>query len=245
MIPSIQGVRRLIVECDHRLYELFKRSFPNIEVYGTRHDKVRPWVDRVDAHVLSGSLGQWYRLKDEDFPGTPYLIADPEKRKVWRATLDSMGPKPKIGIAWTGGRHTTHRKRRSLRLEEMLPILRQDAEFVSLEYRAPDDEIAELENKHGISVKYFRETESGQDYDHTAALVAELDLVISAQTSIIHLAGALGKETWAILPSKPLWRYRLKGESFPWAKCVTLYRQKREWAEVINRVAEKLNAHLR
>jgi ADP-heptose:LPS heptosyltransferase len=79
------------------------------------------------------------------------------------------------------------------------------------------------------------------DYDETAALVAELDLVISVQTSVVHLAGGLGVPCWAIIPAKPLWRYGMTGDDFPWANSVRLFRQrKHEWP--IAEVARNLGA---
>lgn len=229
---------RLIVECDKRLEGLFKRSFP-YEIHGTRFSKENPGYE-VDAYCLSGSLCQYFRLKDEDFPGTPYLVADPERRIQWRALLDSLGPKPKIGIAWTGGKHNTHRQRRSLRLEELLPILKQDCIFVSLQYKNPAEEIEALKERYGIDVKHWERGSQAQDYDDTAALVAELDLVISVQTAIVHLSGALGKECWAMIPREPLWRYKLHSDQMPWYKSVKLYRQRKDWAGLINKVADDL-----
>ena len=156
MFPDAQKrCDRLVVECDARLHGLFSRSFPEIEFHGTRFKQERPdWIDnyQIDAHVLSGSLGQYFRLKDEDFGGKPYLKADPERKVQWRALLDSLGPRKKIGIAWKGGKHGTHRARRSTDLEAFLPLLRQDADFISLEYKDPMPEIEALREKHGIKV---------------------------------------------------------------------------------------------
>lgn len=233
---------RLVVECDSRLEGLFRRSFP-YAVSGTRFTKDPQEFDG-DIYCLSGSLCQYFRLSDDSYPGTPYLVADPERRLQWRALLDSLGPKPKIGIAWSGGKHNTHRERRSLRLEELLPILRQDATFVSLQYRDPSAEIAALKDKHGVEVKHWPRASEAKDYDETAALVAELDLVISVQTAIVHLAGALGKECWAMIPREPLWRYKLHGDTMPWYRSVKLFRQKKDWAGLINKVSEDLRGHL-
>lgn len=234
--------KRVVIECDSRLYGLFKRSFPEFQVYGTRFLKTQDWKENPDYHCLSGSLCQYFRLTDESFPGTPYLVADPERRLQWRALLDSLGSRPKIGIAWSGGRHGTHRERRSLKLEELLPILRQDATFISLAYKDASREIAELKDKHGVEVKHWPRATEYSDYDDTAALVAELDLVISVQTAAVHLSGALGKTCWAMIPSKPLWRYKLTGDSVPWYKSVKIYRQKRSWEELINRIANDLSS---
>ena len=232
MINGIKGVKNLILECDHRLEGLFARSFPHAQVVGTRwkpEERVR-FERKPDAHCLIGSLGQYCRASESDFEGHPYLVADPERRLQWRALLDTL-PGKKVGIAWRGGKHHTMAAARSLDLEQMLPILKTSGiTFVSLEYRDPGDELAAFHGKHGIEVRHWPRAAQSPDYDDTAALVAELDLVISVQTSAVHLAGGLGVPCWALIPAKPLWRYGMTGETFPWANSVRLFRQKKhEW----------------
>lgn len=248
VIPDIKGVERVVLECDKRLEGLFKRSFPGVEVYGTRNDKQRPdWLEeeKPDYQCLIGSLCTYFRKRDEDFSGTPYLVADPERRIQWRALLDSLGDKPKIGIAWKGGRPNTRRKFRSLTLDQLLPVLRADAVWVSLEYKSPGLEIETLEETHGIKIHHWERAAQAVDYDETAALVAELDLIVSVQTAIVHLAGAMGKTVLALIPSKPLWRYTPYPESTPWYKSVKLFKQKSEWAAPINKVAEEISNRFR
>lgn len=239
ILDAKSRAENVVYECDARLEGLFKRSF-DIPVLGSRFHKTIDWADKfpIDARVLSGSLGQYFRLKDEDFPGTPYLKADPERKLQWRALLDSLGSRKKIGIAWTGGRHNTHRERRSLRLTDLLPILKQDADFISLEYKDPRAEIAELKEQHGITVRHWARGAESQDYDDVAALVDELDCVISVQTAVVHLSGALGKPCHVLVPEKPHWRYRLKGDSMPWYQSVHLYRQKNGWERPINDIVQ-------
>lgn len=245
MLPDAQKrCDRLVVECDARLHGLFSRSFPDIEFHGTRFKQERPeWIDdyQIDAHVLSGSLGQYFRLNDEDFGGKPYLKADPERKVQWRALLDSLGPRKKIGIAWKGGKHGTHRARRSTDLEAFLPLFRQDADFVSLEYKDPTAEIAALKEKHGITVHHWARASQSHDIDDVAALVDELDLIVTVQTAVVHIAGALGKPCWVLVPRRPHWRYHLTGDRMPWYDSVKLYRQKSDWAGVINKIAEDVS----
>jgi ADP-heptose:LPS heptosyltransferase len=171
-----------------------------------------------------------FRSKPEDFPGKPYLKADPERRIQWRALFDTLR-KPVIGIAWTGGLNNTGKKKRSLKLEDLEPIFRSiDATWVSLEYRDRDDEIQAFYEKTGIQIHQWKRATRTEDYDDTAGLVAELDLVVSVSTAVIHLAGALGKDCWVLVPNKPRWFYLLEGE-IPWYKSVKLFRQKQngEW----------------
>lgn len=245
-IPDLQRENTVIIECDHRLTGLFKRSF-DCDVYGTRYKKGGiDWPRRypIDATVAMGSLPGFYRNKTEDFPGTPYLKADPERRIQWRALLDSLGDKPKIGITWTGGMARTMTKRRSLELEQLLPILKQDAHFVSLQYK-DCPEIEAFAETHGVKIHHWPHAMQTQDYDDTAALVAELDLVITVQQSAVHLAGALGVPTWVLIPKAPHWRYGLTGQDMPWYKSVRLYRRRENWAETIGEVADNLAEFLK
>lgn len=239
-IPDLMKDNKVIIECDPRLQGLFKRSF-GVETHGTRFQAGLDWPanQRIDASVAFGSLPRYYRNDPKDFPGTPYLKADPQRRLQWRALLDSLGDKPKVGIAWTGGLKNTGRDRRSLDLDDLLPILRQDATFISLQYKdAP--EVDELELVHGIKVHHWKHAVQTDDYDDTAALVAELDLVISVTSGVIHLCGALGKKCWVLTPKAPMWRYGLFGDKMPWYDSVKLYRQTGKWVDVIAQVATDL-----
>lgn len=241
MIPDLMRKNKVIIECDGRLKGLFKRSF-GCEVHGTRYKKGGiSWPSKyeIDATVAGGSLGGFYRNAPEDFPGTPYLTADPERRIQWRALLDSLGDKLKVGIAWTGGIKRTMSTKRSLDLEELLPVLRQDAAFINLQYK-DSVEVEALEVAHGIKIHTWPHATQTKDYDDTAALVAELDLIVTVQQTAVHIGGALGVPTWAMIPKTPLWRYGLTGTTMPWYKSVKLYRQRAEWVHTIDEVASDL-----
>ena len=239
----IRDSESVTIECDRRLEGLFQRSFPETIVHGTRYDKSHTWKGDFDFRVALGQLPQFYRLKNEDFPGTPYLISSPEKRVQWRALLASLGTRPKVGIAWSGGRPHTWQSRRSLSLDSLLPILRQNCVWVSLQYEKPKD-LETFKEKTGITIHHWDWGVENYDYDQTAALVSELDLVISVTTTVVHLAGGLGVECWCLVPQRVMWRYMTEGSWFPWAKSVTLFRQNGELIWPIEEVAEKLKARL-
>lgn len=226
IIPdAIRDCSKVIIDCDYRLEWLFKRSFPDAEVHGTRFSMEVDWPnEEIEANCAIGSLTKFYRNRTEDFPGTPYLVADPERRLQWRALFDSYR-KPVIGIAWNGGKASTGAEKRSLTLQSFLPLMKAiDAHWVSLEYKDRSAELAAFEAEHGIKVHQYAWVTKTQDYDDTAALVAECDLVISVTTAVIHLAGALGKEVWCLAPSKPRWFYGLEGD-LPWYKSVRMFRE--------------------
>lgn len=238
-IPDlIRDSKKVIIDCDNRLEGLFKRSFPEAEVHGTRFRD----VDLTgDYRVAFGSLPKCYRRKDADFTGNPYLIADPERRKQWRVLLDEL-PGLKVGLAWNAGTSINGQKFRSIDLEDMKPILQtKGVSFVSLEYRDPTKEIEEVSGVAKIH-EWGRATRT-LDYDDTAALVAELDLVITVGTAVAHLCGGLGKECWVLLQKNPIWRYR-GGDTTPWYRSVRFYRQRTDWTYPVHRVAEDLRARL-
>jgi len=228
----VRDSKSVTIECDTRLERLFQRSFPTCEVHGTRYKKVDPaWrlAKKYDAHCLMGRLPMFYRNKDSDFHGEPYLIPDEQKVVQWKALLESLGPKPRIGISWTGGLKHTGQKKRSVTLDTYAPLFKAvDAHWISLQYKEP--EVKEAEEKYGVKIHDWDWATRVADYDQAVALISQLDLVISVCTTAVHAAGALGIETWCLVPEKPLWRYMVEGEWFPWAKSVTLHRQKgREW----------------
>lgn len=241
-IPDLQKKNEVIIECNAKSRGLFERSF-GCKTYGTLTQKGIGWPveHKIDASVAMGSLPGFYRNSTEDFPGTPYLKADPDRRLQWRALLDKLGPKKKIGIAWTGGIKKTGDKLRSMKLNDLEPILRQDATFICLQYKDASAEIAELYAKKGLIVHQWSHATLTADYDDTAALVAELDLVITVTTAVVDLAGGLGVPCWVMVPRKPIWRFG--PEAYPWAKSVKLYRQYREdWLNTVAEIAHDLRA---
>jgi tetratricopeptide (TPR) repeat protein len=249
MVPdAIKDADRVILDVDPRLIFLFERSFPRATVTTSRNEKgalILPEAMDIDAVMPIGSLGRFYRHKNEDFPGTPYLTPDLTRQTQWRALLDALPKRPKVGIMWRGGLLETGEAERSMELADLLPILSLDCEFVSLNHRPKSgSELSRFAADHGIRVRDWPWATKTKDYDDTAALVAELDLVITAQTSVFHLAGALGKEVFALIPSQAQWRYGNSGDRIVWYGSARLFRQKQagQWADPVNEIAEILKA---
>ena len=138
---------------------------------------------------------------------------------------------------------STFQARRSFSLEGLLPLLKTPGiTWVSLQYKDPTEEIEAFEESHGIKVHHWKRAAESQDYDDQAALVAELDAVVTVTTAVCHLSGGLGKKTYILVPSKPLWFFLLKGNTLPWYKSVELIRQTDEWP--LERLAHKLKDEL-
>ena len=196
----------------------------------------------VSAQSAAGSLPRFLRHDWKDFPRhSGYLLAEQSRVTYWRSRLGQLGPGLKVGLAWTGGSMKTRRRLRSVTAADLIPLLKvAGAHFVSLQYRDSSEEISLLRDSHGLTVHHWQE--AIDDYDETAALVSALDLVISVQTAVVHLTGALGRPAWVLVPSSPEWRYLQSGETMPWYPSVRLFRQERadDWQAVIGRVAAEL-----
>lgn len=234
-----------ILECDERLVTLFARSFPDVRVYAKKAGNPDLWSragTAPRAQVLLSGLPRFFRRDAASFPRhAGYLAVDPASVRSQRARLDALGPGLKVGLSWRGGAPQTRRALRSIPLAEWRPILGvPGVQFVSLQYGDCEDEIAKMREASGIEIFHCRETIA--DYDATAALVSALDLVISVQTSIVHLAGALARPVWVAVPAVPEWRYMRRGEAMPWYPTAVLFRQSslRSWSDVLQRIATAL-----
>jgi ADP-heptose:LPS heptosyltransferase len=191
---------------------------------------------------MIGSVPRFLRTAGSDFPAhTGYLRTRPARVAYWKERLAALPGRSKVGISWRGGAPSTRRSLRSIPLDEWRGVLRlRGVDFVSLQYTECGDEIADLARTADVRVHHW--TEALADYEETAALVSALDLVISVQTAVVHLAGALGVPTWALVPETPEWRYGERGDTMPWYPSVKLVRKQRgeDWSGVLARVEERL-----
>jgi tetratricopeptide (TPR) repeat protein len=173
---------------------------------------------------------------------TPYLRAAPQAVMDWN---DRLGPRrrPRIGLAWSGRPSHDNDHNRSIRLSSFLPLLAGfDATYVSLLQDVREEDAPVLQ---GSDVVHFGKELT--TYADTAALIANLDLVISVDTSVAHLAGALAKPLWLLLPFTPDWRWLLDRDDSPWYPTARLFRQDetRRWDSVMARVQAALDDDFR
>lgn len=224
---AIDRAEHVVLDAEPRLVGLFKRSFPRATVVSSnRGPLILPEPREIDAAMPIGSLGRLFRNDDGDFPGTAYLKPDHGRVVQWRALLDLLPKRPKIGVMWQGGTATTGEDIRSVTLDDLLPVLGLDAEFISLNHRkGAEREIAAFSAKHGYRIWHWDRVHRTGDYDDTAALIEALDCVVSVTTSVIHMAGALGKKVYCLVPKMPAWRYGNEGKTIPWYGSVALYRE--------------------
>lgn len=246
-IPDVlQLAPDCVLECDPRLERLVQRSFPAVHVRGnTLEGPVPPWLEAlapIAAQIPAGSLPGLFRNRLEDFPRHPgYLAADPERVAAWRARLAQIGRGPTIGLSWRGGSAKSRRDLRSLPLELLAPIAReQRATLVSLQYTDCDEELRQFHAAHGVQIHHFQS--AIDDYDETAALACAVDAVVSVCTSIVHLTGALGRPGLVLVPYAAEWRYGEAGETMPWYPSLRLLRQPRplDWMPVVDALRTRL-----
>jgi len=250
MLPDAIAVsKKVIIDCDDRLEGLFRRSFPEAKVYGTRRAKEGNWAKedwQIDCSLPIGQLGEFFRLKDEDFPGTPYLKPDPDRVRMWMS-LFAAKRKPVIGIAWTGGIPKTNARNRRLALADFLPVFKAvDAHYVSLQYKDATADLMAFRFAHPeVDIKQYAYGTLTPDYDDTAALIASLDYVLCIQTAVAHTAGALGVPVTVLVPVATQWRYGDTHDTVPWYDCLRVIRQAKtgHWENEIGRAASELSTY--
>jgi tetratricopeptide (TPR) repeat protein len=194
-------------------------------------------LPEFDFHCPSGCLPLIFNTRLETIPSMPsYLAPEAARVKTWESRL---GPRDRlrIGLVWSGNPKHKNDRNRSTSLQMFSRLLDIDATFVSLQ-KDPKPSDRELLNRTGI----LDLTEHLADLSETAALISCLDLVISVDTSVAHLAAALGRPTWILLPRMPDWRWLLDREDSPWYPSARLFRQDdtREYGGVLDRVRSEL-----
>lgn len=181
----------------------------------------------------------------EHAPNNPYIAADSDDVAHWQRKLSSLSG-PKVGLVWAGNSHLGLKnndsvdRRRSLHLQKMRSILQNPGiSFISLQLDEPAKQIAEIEEQY----RPLDVMSDISDFSETAAIVACLDLVISVDTSVAHLAGAMGKPVWLLSRFDGCWRWLRDRDDSPWYPSMTLFRQTQwgEWDDVITRVQNRLS----
>jgi Flp pilus assembly protein TadD len=226
---------RVVVRLPRPLVRL-AASLPN-EVVVTPLNAPTPAFD-VWCPMLS--LPRIFGTRVESIPATtPYLGVRAAIARRWRERLKDLSGL-KVGLAWAGSAGHVNDFRRSIDLARLKPLLDvAGASFVSLQVGPRATDLAAL--PPGRVVDLSAEL---TDFGETAGAILALDLVIAVDTSIVHLAGALDKPAWVILPFSPDWRWLLDRDDSPWYPSLRLYRQRKpgEWNDVIARVGADLNA---
>jgi tetratricopeptide (TPR) repeat protein len=191
-----------------------------------------------DLHCPLLSLPLAFATTLETIPATaPYLSSAPERRVHWRARIGG-DPGLKVGIAWAGSPMHRNDRNRSIPIERFKPLFElAGARFFSLQVGPRTADLAAVEPAAitDLSVELT-------DFGETAAAIANLDLVIAADSAVAHLAGALGRPVWVMLPFSPDWRWLLRCTDSPWYPSMRLFRQTQlgDWGDVATAVHDAL-----
>jgi len=193
-----------------------------------------------DVHCPLGSLPLALKTKLETVPSDiPYLKADEARAGKWLASIEPL-PGKRLAFAWAGNPAHVNDRNRSVALKTFEPLLARDGvSFISVQrdLRTGDDEfLARQSNVKNVAGELA-------DFSDTAAVLIQCDLVIAVDTAVAHLAGALGRPLWVLVPFSPDWRWTLQGERSPWYPQARLFRQPApsDWGSVIAAVRDALS----
>lgn len=230
----LSSAKDVIVDCPNESIALLEYNFPEITFLPLNPAKM---VDRpFDLWVGTLSLPYVFQVDREHIPGRQgYLKIPADHLAYWQARVNEVAcpGSVRIGIAWSG--HPGHRadRRRSIQWAWARTMIEQfpEVDFFSVQIKVPDDAPVNLHNC----------SEEMATLSDTAALIEQMDLVISVDTSVVHIAGAIGKETWMMFPYRYEWRWGMEGEDNNWYDSVKVIRQPSPgaWAPVLSNVFGK------
>ncbi len=225
------------------LCELFYRSFPKLEVLSTIPTDQRAW----QWHCPLLSMPLVFNNTLESIPKIiPYLTPNPVRVSQWRnriAALSLPENTLKIGMVWKPGAQMKNANKRSLTMQQIAPLLNQTGCIWFSLQKEPDPDIAPWL----ASGKLIDWSNDLGDFNETAALASNLDLVISVDTSVVHLAGSLGLPTWLFNRHASEWRWMRDREDSPWYPSMRVFNQKRpgDWNEVVEQMLPALKKLIR
>jgi len=227
----------VVIEAPEALRDLVSTLDESIQVVASGQP-----LPNFDYHCPFMSLPLAFNTTLATIPAeAPYLAANEAKRARWQARL---GPRmhPRVGLVWSGGRAHKNDRNRSIPLETMLPLLSLPVEFHCLQKEVREADRAILESQARIAIH----DGDLHDFTDTAALISGMDLVISVDTAIAHLAGAMGKELWVLVPHAPDFRWMTERTDSPWYPTARLFRQNDpgNWPPVVRDIVAALRESL-
>ena len=234
-VPALaaSGPKSIVLEVQSELTALLARLDGGATVIA-RGDAVPPF----DVHCPLGSLPFAMGTDASSVPAPiPYLSADDAALAKWSARLDTV-KRPRVALAWAGNASHYNDRNRSIPFARLAPLLSLPASFISIQRELRGDDAERLAAEQRMADV----GDELENFTDTAAVMALCDLVISADTAVAHLAGAMGRPLWVLIPFAPDWRWSLEGETSPWYPAARLFRQNAlgDWDAAIARVADAL-----
>jgi tetratricopeptide (TPR) repeat protein len=234
-IPLVaQRGGKIILQCQKELLPLIK-NVEGVERFITCGDP----LPSFDIHCPLLCLPMIFDTNLDTIPANiPYIRADDLLVKKWKEKIGDTSS-VKVGVIWRGNPVHKRDRERSIPFEQLAPLAEVGGvSFYSLQKR----EIFEQLRPPSCGLTLIDFMDEVRDFSDTAALIENLDLVISVDTSVAHLAGAMGKPVWALIQFSPDWRWLLEREDSPWYPTMRLFRQKTrgDWSKVIERIGQEL-----
>ncbi len=225
---------RVIFEVNHETLSIARRMWGDKDIVARGTLPVT-----FDQHCELMSLPMAMDLKLADLPGdVAYLSADPERVAHWRERLAHV-PRPWVALVWAGRPEHVNDSQRSMPLAQLAPLGASGATFLSIQ-KGPASSQANTP-PDGMSMVSL--SDEIRDFEDTAAILHLADLLISVDSSPVHLAGGMGRPVWVLLPFVPDWRWLLDRDDSPWYPGMRLFRQqaRAQWTPVVERMALALN----
>lgn len=246
-IPELADrAARCLLICEPRLAPLFQRSYPKVRVFPCDEAEAaqREFLSsQATFQIPCASVPRFVRRELAHFPRQEqFLVADPQRVLHWKRRYDALGGKLRVGISWRGGKNPIEQQRRSIPLKQWCELFAiPGIHYVNLQYGKHDAELKEVSSER---LATFSELDPLRDLDEFAAAVSALDLVITIDNSAVHIAGALGVPTWALLsfPSASYWRWFGQGPETAWYRRVELMRklETQPWADLLVQARDRL-----
>lgn len=234
---------KIILETEPRLVPLIARSFPQIEVIA--RDKEHPTEERItaNAHLPTGSLGKLFRPDWQDFPRRPYLLASSERAQKLRAQIGET-EKTIVGLSWRSANPRLG-EAKSADICDFQPLLQQPGfGFVDLQYGNTAKELDTCREKTGVSILHLDEIDNMSDIDGLASLIEACDIVLTVSNTTAHIAGALGKPVWVMVPhtNGVFWYWFRDRRDSPWYPGARIIRQQpgQSWAALIASITPEI-----
>ena len=224
------------LQCEQRLLPLVKRSFLHLASCTSKYKQ--PTLSQDVRHAPLSQLAQKVHPSSAGFNNRgAYLVADGKKQKIWQQKLSTLAARPNVGLSWHSGNIENNAAVRSIALHQFQPLFELPINLINLQYGDVEQEIAATSDR----VVDWPNSDNFYDIDGLAAKINALDLVISIDNVTLHLAGALGKSCFALLPYNADWRWFTRNNKSLWyGDNVRFYRQdkQRQWAPVIDSVVQ-------
>ena len=227
----------VILEAREPLFKLFKQIDGVDEFVRACPEGNAPDIE-FDLHTSPLDMPGIFGTTLETIPcKIPYLHAEPAPTAYWRTRVDPEYFK--VGLVWAGSDLYGNNQNRSCRLEHFAPLAKiEGVKLYGLQKGNAAKQVEELSS----DMEVIGLGEEFEDFTNTAGAIENMDLVISVDTSVLHLAGAMGKNVWALIAFEPEWRWMLDRQESPWYPTMRLFRQKKrqDWDELFGRVGEQL-----